>query len=114
MNLDDFSVMFLEGPPVLLPLTYLTIPVSLLMLFPLMIRRCKTPVPEIQTDVGDATSPEQAVKLRQYLAHIDELIAHRKEIEPEILQIAELFSAILNYLYTLLGLDKNPMGIYKG
>lgn len=71
--------------------------------------RCKTPVSEIQASVDGAISPEQAVKLRQCLAHIDELEAHRKEIESEILQIAEPFSAVLDLLYTLPGLDKNPM-----
>ena len=71
--------------------------------------RCKTPVSEIQAAVDGSISPEQAVKLRQCLAHIDELEAHRKEIESEILQIAEPFSAVLDLLYTLPGLDKNPM-----
>ena len=71
--------------------------------------RCKTPVSEIQAAVDGAVSPEQAVKLRQCLAHIDELEAHRKEIESEILQIAEPFSAVLDLLYTLPGFDKNPM-----
>lgn len=71
--------------------------------------RCKTPIPEIQAAVDGAVSSEQAVKLRQCLAHIDELEAHRKEIESEILQIAEPFSAVLDLLYTLPGLDKNPM-----
>ena len=71
--------------------------------------RCKTPVSEIQAAVDGAISPEQAVKLRQCLAHIDELEAHRKEIESEILRIAESFSAVLDLLYTLPGLDKNPM-----
>ena len=71
--------------------------------------RCKTPVSEIQAAVDGAISPEQAVKLRQCLAHIDELEAHRKKIESEILRIAEPFSAVLDLLYTLPGLDKNPM-----
>jgi transposase len=71
--------------------------------------RCKTPASEIQAAVDGAISPEQAVKLRQCLVHIDELEAHRKEIESEILQIAEPFSAVLDLLYTLPGLDKNPM-----
>lgn len=71
--------------------------------------RCKTPVSEIQAAVDGAISPEQAVKLRQCLAHIDELEAHRKDIESEILLIAEPFSAVLDLLYTLPGLDKNPM-----
>lgn len=76
---------------------------------PFVDSRCKTPVSEIQAAVDGAISPEQAVKLRQCLAHIDELEAHRKEIESEILQIAEPFSAVLDLLYTLPGLDKNPM-----
>lgn len=71
--------------------------------------RCKTPVSEIQAAVDGAISSEQAVKLRQCLAHIDELEAHRIEIESEIFQIAEPFSAVLDLLYTLPGLDKNPM-----
>lgn len=71
--------------------------------------RCKTPVSEIQAAVDGVISPEQAVKLRQCLDHIDELEAHRKEIESEILRIAEPFSAVLDLLYTLPGLNKNPM-----
>ena len=76
---------------------------------PFVDRRCKTPVEEIQAAVDGAISPEQAVKLRQCLTHIDELEAHRNEIEREILLIAEPFSAVLDLLYTLPGLDKNPM-----
>ena len=71
--------------------------------------RCKTPLAEIQAAVDGAISPEQAVKLRLCLTHIDELEAHRNEIEQEILLIAEPFSAVLDLLYTLPGLDKNPM-----
>ena len=71
--------------------------------------RCKTPIAEIQAAVDGAISPEQAVKLRQCLTHIDELGAHRNVIEQTILLIAEPFSAVLDLLYTLPGLDKNPM-----
>ena len=71
--------------------------------------RCKTPIPEIQAAVDGAISPEQAVKLRQCLSHIDELEAHREKIEQEILRITEPFSAVLDLLHTLPGLDKNPM-----
>lgn len=71
--------------------------------------RYKTPVEEIQAAVDGAISPEQAVKLRPCLAHIYELEAHRNETEQEILLIAKPFSAVLNPLYTLPGLDKNPM-----
>lgn len=76
---------------------------------PFVDKRCKTPLSEIQAAVDGAFSPEQAVKLRQCLAHIDELEAHKREIEREILLIAEPFSAILDFLYTLPGLDRNPM-----
>ena len=71
--------------------------------------RCKTPIDEIQAAVDGAISHEQAVKLRQCLSHIDELEAHKREIEQEILLIVEPFSAVLDFLYTLPGLDKNPM-----
>ncbi len=71
--------------------------------------RCKTPIEEIQAAVDGAISPEQAVKLRQCLTHIDELEAHKQEIEQEIFLIAEPFSAALDFLYTVPGLDKNPM-----
>jgi len=71
--------------------------------------RCKTSVEEIQAAVDGAISPEQAVKLRQCLSHIDELEAHKKAIEQEILLLVEPFSAVLNFLYTVPGLDHNPM-----
>ena len=76
---------------------------------PFVDARCQTQLDQIQAAVDGAISSEQAVKLRQCLAHIDELEAHRKEIEREILMIAEPFSAVLELLYTLPGLDKNPM-----
>ncbi len=76
---------------------------------PFVDHRCKTPLSEIQAAVDGAISPEQAIKLRQCLAHIDEIEAHRNEIEKEILHIAEPFSAVLDLLCTIPGLDKNPM-----
>ena len=71
--------------------------------------RCKTPIDEIQAAVDGAISLEQAVKLRQCLSHIDELEAHKKVLEQEILSIVEPFSAVLDFLCTLPGLDSNPM-----
>lgn len=71
--------------------------------------RCKTPIAEIQAAVDGAISPEQAIKLRRCLTHINELDAHRNEIELEIHRLVEPFSAVLDLLYTLPGLDKNPM-----
>ena len=76
---------------------------------PFVDARCKTPIEEIQAAVDGAISPEQAIKLRQCLTHIDELEAHRNEIEHEILLLAEPFAVVLDLLYTLPGLDKNPM-----
>ena len=64
---------------------------------------------EIQAAVDGAISQEQAVKLRQCLSHIDELEAHKRAIEQEIFRIADPFSAVLDLLHTLPGLDKNPM-----
>ena len=56
-----------------------------------------------------AISPEQAVKLRECLNHIDELNAHRDRIESEILQLVESFSAQLALIRTVPGMDKDPM-----
>ena len=42
--------------------------------------RCKTPIEEIQAAVDGSISPEQAIKLRQCLNHIDELEKHLEEI----------------------------------
>ena len=71
--------------------------------------RCKTPIEEIQAAVDGAISPEQAVKLRECLAHIDELETHKEKIEQEILLVVEPFSAVLDLLRTVPGLDSNPM-----
>ncbi len=71
--------------------------------------RCKTPIVEIQAAVDGAISPEQAIKLRECLLHIDELDAHKEKIEQEILLVVKPFSAALDLLRTVPGLDSNPM-----
>ena len=76
---------------------------------PFVDRRCKTPIDVIQDAVDGVISPEQAVKLRECLNHIDELIAHRDNIEKEILDLVEPFSAQLALIRTVPGLDKDPM-----
>ena len=76
---------------------------------PFIDRRCKTSVEEIQAAVDGAISKEQAVKLEQCLSHIDELEAHKANIETEIMNIAEQFSLALDYIRTIPGLNKNPM-----
>ena len=76
---------------------------------PFVDRRCKTPIDVIQDAVDGAISPEQAVKLRECLNHIDELSAHRDNIEKEILELVEPFSTHLALIRTVPGLDKDPM-----
>ena len=76
---------------------------------PFVDRRCKTPIDQIQAAVDGAISPEQAVKLRECLNHIDELNAHRDRIETEILQLVKPFSVQLGLIRTVPGMDKDPM-----
>ena len=76
---------------------------------PFVDRRCKTPLPEIQSAVDGAVSHEQAVKLRQCLDHIDELESHRAQIESEIRRIVSPFATALDLIHTVPGFDKNPL-----
>ena len=76
---------------------------------PFIAGRCKTPIEEIQAAVDGAISPEQAVKLRQCLNHIDELEKHLEEIEREILRLSDKYQAALDLIRTVPGFDKNPM-----
>ena len=76
---------------------------------PFVDKRCKTPLDVIQDAVDGAVSPEQAVKLRECLDHIDQLIAHRERIEKEILSIAEPFSPQITLIRTVPGLNRDPM-----
>lgn len=72
-------------------------------------RRCKAPLSEIQAAVDGAVSPEQAVKLRQCLDHIDQLQQHRQRLEQEILRICEPFADVLHLLRTVPGFSNDPM-----
>ena len=76
---------------------------------PFIDRRCKNPVEEIQAAVDGAISPEQAVKLRQCLNHIDELNKHIETVEQEILRLSNPYESALNLIRTVPGFDKNPM-----
>ncbi|MBO6236243.1 MAG: IS110 family transposase [Schwartzia sp.] len=76
---------------------------------PFVHRRCKMPIEEIQAAVDGAISPEQAVKLRQCLDHIEELEAHKESIVMEISRIVEPFSDTLSFLRTVPSFDSNPM-----
>ena len=68
--------------------------------------RCKTPIEEIQAAVDGAVSPEQAVKLRQCLDHIDELNRHIETVEQEILRLSDKYEAALDLIRTVPGFDK--------
>ena len=68
---------------------------------PFVDRRCKTPIEEIQAAVDGAVSPEQAIKLRQCLDHIDELEKHKAEMEREILRVSDPYLDALELI-------KNP------
>ena len=76
---------------------------------PFVDRHCKTPVEEIQAAVDGAISPEQAVKLRQCLRHIDELEKHIEETEREIFRLSDKYADALDLIRTVPGFDKNPM-----
>ena len=69
---------------------------------PFVDSRCKTPIEEIQAAVDGAISPEQAVKLRQCLNHIDELEKHIETVEQEILRLSNQYSSALELIRTCL------------
>lgn len=71
--------------------------------------RCKTSVEEIQSAVAGAISPEQTVKLRQCLNHIDESEKHLGEIEREILRLSDKYQAALVLIRMVPGFGKNSM-----
>ena len=76
---------------------------------PFVDSRCKTPIKEIQAAVDGAISPEQAVKLRQCLNHIDELEKHIETVEQEILRLSNQYSSALELIRTVPGFSNNPM-----
>ena len=76
---------------------------------PFIDRRCKHSVAEIQAAVDGAVSREQAAKLRECLLHIDELEAHKKNVEREILRLTEPYSVQLSLIRTVPGLSGDPM-----
>ena len=76
---------------------------------PFVHTNCKKPIEEIQAAVDGAISESQIVKLRQCLTHIDELEAHRNELDQEVQRLADSFSPVLELLRTIPGLNANPM-----
>ncbi len=87
LKLDDvFSDVFGKSAHSITEFMF-THPGELFDVTPFVDSRCKTPVEVIQAAVDGAISPEQAVKLRQCLNHIDELDG--------------LFAMQFSFLYTL-------------
>ena len=76
---------------------------------PFVDKHCKTPIVQIQAAVDGAISREQAVKLRECLDHIDEINAHRDRIEKEISSLVSPYSAHLDLIRSVPGLNKDPM-----
>jgi len=76
---------------------------------PFVDSRCKTPIEEIQDAVDGSISREQAAKLREILKHIEELDIHKKNLEAEILRLAEPYQVALDFIRTVPGFSNNPM-----
>ncbi len=76
---------------------------------PFIDRRCKHPVDEIQAAVDGAISREQAAKLKECLQHIEEIGTHKKNVEQEILRLAEPYTTQLSLIRTVPGLSGDPM-----
>lgn len=70
---------------------------------------CKHPIEEIQAAVDGAISKEQAAKLKECLAHIDELHIHKANIEKEIHRLAAPYSIQLDLIRTVPGFSADPM-----
>jgi transposase len=76
---------------------------------PFVDRRCKHPIEEIQAAVDGSVSQEQAVKLREILRHIDEIKAHRQNIEAEIARLAAPYQMLLEPVHTVPGFSADPI-----
>jgi transposase len=76
---------------------------------PFVDKRCKHPIEEIQAAIDGSISPEQAIKLRELLRHIDEINAHKQRIETEILRLAEPYESMLSLIRTAPGFSADPM-----
>ena len=76
---------------------------------PFVDKRCKHPIDEIQAAIDGSISPEQAIKLREVLRHIDEIKSHKNTIETEILHIAAKYTLMHNLIRTIPGFSADPM-----
>ena len=71
--------------------------------------RCKTPISDIQAAIDGAISPQQAVKLRNCLSHIDHINHTIENIEHEIFSVADNYSVVLDLISTTPGFNSNPI-----
>ncbi len=76
---------------------------------PFVDKRCKHPIEEIQAAIDGSISPEQAIKLREVLRHIDEIEAHKRRIETEILRLAAPYETMLTLIRSAPGFSADPM-----
>ena len=76
---------------------------------PFVDKHCKNSVEEIQAAVDGSISKEQALKLREILQHIDEITAHKTNIEAEILRLAVPYAYQLEFIRTVPGFNSDPM-----
>ena len=76
---------------------------------PFIHKNCKHPIEEIQAAVDGAICHEQAIKLQECLSHIDEISAHKRNIEQEIIRLAEPYSYQLDLIRTIPGFSNDPM-----
>ena len=76
---------------------------------PFVDKHCKKPIEEIQAAVDGAISREQAAKLKECLRHIDEIRAHKQNIELEIQRLTKPYAYALELLRTIPGLNSDPI-----
>jgi len=76
---------------------------------PFVDKRCKHPIEQIQAAVDGSVSREQAAKLREILAHIDEINTHKLNIEAEILRLVAPYQLLLDLIRSVPGFSADPM-----
>jgi len=76
---------------------------------PLIDRRYKHPVKEIQAAVDGTVSREQTAELKECLLHIDQFNEHREHIETEILRLTEPYPYQLELIRTVPGFSSAPL-----
>lgn len=72
---------------------------------PLVDKRCKTPIEDIQVSIDSVMCPEQAEKLRIIRAHMDGLETCKLNLESAILDIASKFIPQIDLVSTVPGIQ---------